>query len=461
MKNMTLRRIADACGGVLRLAPGKEYLAGEEILDITTDSRKAKEGSLFAAIPGEHFDGHDFIPAVFEAGAYGVISERDLDKAAGCYIRVRSTAQALKDIAEFYLQQMDIPVIGITGSVGKTSTKEMIASILEQKYRVLKTAGNFNNELGLPLTIFRLREEDEIAVLEMGISDFGEMHRLAKVAKPDTCVITNIGTCHLENLGDRDGVLRAKTEIFDFLSEDGHIVLNGDDDKLIRVQNVRGVKPVFFGLESGDCFAGDIRSLGLEGTSCRIHTPEGSFETVISRPGNHMVLNALAGTAVGLIYGLTLEQIDRGIRALQPIEGRFRILKTDHATLIDDCYNANPMSMEAGLQALSQAKGHRTAVLGDMKELGGEELKFHAQIGKYAADCGIEQLLAVGPLSRAMVQAAKEEVSQTGRRMEIAWFETLDELLACVKDRIPEGDTVLIKASHSMHFERVLKELEG
>ena len=209
MKNLTLEHIAQVCNGTYYGPEGKKQ---EEVQSIITDSRKAESGCLFVPIVGERVDAHKFIPQVMEAGALATLSERLLENADFPYILVESSLQAVKNIAEFYLKQLNIPVVGITGSVGKTSTKEVIASVLSQKYRTLKTQGNFNNELGLPLTVFRLREEDEIAVLEMGISDFGEMTRLAKIARPDTCVITNIGTCHLENLGDRDGVLKAKTE---------------------------------------------------------------------------------------------------------------------------------------------------------------------------------------------------------------------------------------------------------
>ncbi|MCD8022112.1 MAG: UDP-N-acetylmuramoyl-tripeptide--D-alanyl-D-alanine ligase, partial [Lachnospiraceae bacterium] len=302
MKNMTLARMAEACGGIYY---GREADRDREICSITTDSRKAEPGCLFAAIKGARVDGHDFIPAVFEKGALCVITEREPDIAraldvamasasgelagtreeavpasgesketdnwSGNYIKVESTIAALGALAEYYLEQLQIPVVGVTGSVGKTSTKEMIAAVLSQKYRTLKTAGNFNNELGLPLTIFRLQDEDEIAVLEMGISHFGEMHGLARIAKPDTCVITNIGQCHLEFLGDRDGVLRAKTEIFDYLRPDGHIILNGDDDKLETVQSVKGIRPTFFGIGAGnDIYANRIEKKGLDGIQCRI-----------------------------------------------------------------------------------------------------------------------------------------------------------------------------------------------
>ena len=236
MKNLTLEHIARACNGSYH---GSEAQANQEVQSIFTDSRKAAKGGLFVPIKGARVDAHDFINQVMEAGALATLSEKDLGETNFPYIKVESSLQAVKDIAEFYLKQLEIPVVGITGSVGKTSTKEMIAAVLGQKYNVLKTQGNFNNELGLPLTVFGLRAEHQIAVLEMGISDFGEMHRLAKIARPDTCVITNIGLCHLEFLKSRDGILKAKTEIFDFLKEDGHVILNGDDDKLVTVTDVK------------------------------------------------------------------------------------------------------------------------------------------------------------------------------------------------------------------------------
>ncbi|MBR2765040.1 MAG: UDP-N-acetylmuramoyl-tripeptide--D-alanyl-D-alanine ligase [Blautia sp.] len=276
MKNLTLRNIALACNGKFIGDPG---LLEKEITSVITDSRKAEAGTLFVPIVGERVDGHTFIPQVMEAGALATLSERELPGAAYPYIRVGSSLQALKDLAAFYLEQLDIPVVGITGSVGKTSTKEAIASVLSQKYRTLKTQGNFNNEIGVPLTVFRLREEDEIAVLEMGINHFGEMTRLARIARPDTAVITNIGTAHLEFLGDRDGILRAKTEMLPYVQDNGHIILNGDDDKLVTVKGIKGIEPVFFGLESNGkntVWADEIRSMGLMGTHCRIHILEAS-----------------------------------------------------------------------------------------------------------------------------------------------------------------------------------------
>lgn len=455
MKNLTLRNLTQVCGGVY-FGP-QEHLE-EEISSITTDSRKVEPGSLFVPIVGERVDAHRFIPDVMKKGALCTLSEQDLGDTAFPYIRITSSLQAVKDIAEFYLKQLQIPVVGITGSVGKTSTKEMIASVLGEKYRVLKTQGNFNNELGLPLTVFRLREEDEIAVLEMGISDFGEMSRLAKIARPDTCVITNIGQCHLENLGDRDGVLRAKTEVFAYVKENGTVILNGDDDKLNTVQKVGKKKPVFFGKNPEfPIYADAVESRGLKGTACTIHMGEESFSVVIPIPGEHMVYNALAGAAVGYAYGLTAGQIQAGIERLEPVSGRFHIIETDKLVIVDDCYNANPMSMKASLQILQDGLGRRVAILGDMGELGEQEKELHAQVGAFAAEQNIDVLICVGELCKYMAQAALEKKS----RAEVCYLSSREELLATLGDYVKKGDTVLVKASHFMNFGEIVAALEN
>ena len=314
MKHMSLKEITAACHGSYY---GDESLLAKEVQGVVIDSRQVEADYLFIPIRGMRVDGHKFIPQVMENGALCTLSEEVLPDAAYPYIVVESCTQALKDLAEHYRSHLDIKVVGITGSVGKTSTKEMIASVLEQKYQVLKTDGNFNNEIGLPLTIFRIREHHEVAVLEMGINHFGEMSRLAKIAKPDICVITNIGFCHLEFLIDRAGVLKAKTEVFDYLTDNASVILNGDDDMLATVENVQGKKPYFFGLNKAvDLYADDIRGLGLAGTSCIIHNGKESFEAAISIPGNHMVYNALAGAAVGYALGLTSEEIKNGIEEI-------------------------------------------------------------------------------------------------------------------------------------------------
>ena len=325
MKYMSLQEIAAACGGTYY--GGSEFLP-REVSSVVIDSRKAEKDSLFIAIRGARVDGHSFIPKVMEQGALCAVSEEDLGDVPYSYIKVASCEQALKDIAEHYRRSLDIKVVGISGSVGKTSTKEMIASVLSQKYSVLKTEGNFNNEIGLPLTVFNLRKEHEIAVLEMGISGFEEMTRLAKVARPDICVLTNIGVAHMENLGSRDGILKAKTEMFAYMNENGTIILNGDDDKLRGYSPENGITPVYFGLDESCGFhAENISGKGLNGTDAQFFTPNSSFTAHINIPGAHMVYNALAATAVGYALGMTDREICAGIEANVPIAGRNNLIR--------------------------------------------------------------------------------------------------------------------------------------
>lgn len=454
MKNLSLANIASAAGGRY---VGPAEMQSFEVTAIDSDSRKVPEGGLFVAIKGERVDGHKFIDQVIENGAAAVLSEVDLGEKPFPYVLVESTLQAVKDIAEFYLKQLNIPVVGIAGSVGKTSTKEMTHSVLRQKFNVLKTEGNFNNELGLPLTIFRLRDEHEMAVLEMGISDFGEMHRLAKVARPNTVIMTNIGCCHLENLIDRDGILKAKTEIFDFLEHDAHIILNGDDDKLATVTDVKGIKPVMFGFDSNhDFWADNLKSLGLKGTACRIHTPKGEFDVVVGMPGRHMVYNALAGAAAGLAYGLSLDQIKAGIESNGSLSGRFNIIDAEHYTIIDDCYNANPVSMKASLEVLQDGANRRVAILGDMGELGENEKALHAEVGQFAAGLNIDAIYCAGPLSEAI----SEEAKKSEKEKDVRHFATRDELIAALPSLLQEGDTILVKASHFMQFPEIVAQLQ-
>ena len=343
MKGMTIRAMTQACHGIYH---GDEGAVDIEISAITTDSRKIQKNGMFIAICGEKSDGHDYIGKCFDDGALCCISERELPGESRPYIQVESSLTALKQLAAYYRQQLDIKVVGITGSVGKTSTKETIASVLAQKYKVKKTQGNFNNEIGLPLTVFTLEESDEIAVLEMGISDFGEMTRLTAIACPDVCVITNIGWCHLENLKTRDGILKAKTEIFKSMNPDGTVILNGDDDKLITIKDVYDKKPVFFGIENKcGIYAENIVNNGLEGMTariCNVNTADNinDFDVHIPVAGIHMVYNSMAAAAVGAEFGLTSKEIADGIANMETIAGRNHIIKTDSLLILDDCYNA-------------------------------------------------------------------------------------------------------------------------
>lgn len=453
MKELTIRSVAEICGGTVYGDNGNT----EEFAGVVLDSRMVEDGYLFIATKGERVDGHSFIPSVFEKGCKAVLCEKLPDPLSGPCILVKDSFQALKDIAAFYRTALGIKVVGITGSVGKTSTKEVIASVLSQKYNVLKTQGNFNNEIGLPLTVLRLREEHEVAVLEMGISEFGEMHRLSQIAKPDICVITNIGQCHLENLGDRDGILRAKTEIFDFANPDGNVCLNGDDDKLITIKEVAGKAPVFFGRNKElDVTVKNIEGKGLLGTDATIYTKDGmEFSVRIPIPGTHMVENAMAATAVGKLMGLSEEEIVNGIASVKAVDGRTNILEGENCVVIDDCYNANPVSMKAALDLLQTADGHTTAVLGDMFELGEKEKEFHFEIGTYICDKEIDRLICIGTLAKEICAGAKKG----GYKGEILWLETLDEFLEQTDALVIPGETILVKASHGMHFTKIIKKL--
>ncbi|MBO5461216.1 MAG: UDP-N-acetylmuramoyl-tripeptide--D-alanyl-D-alanine ligase [Ruminococcus sp.] len=456
MKNLTLAAIAAACNGTYH---GEEALLTKEVSSIVIDSRKVEKDSLFIAIKGARVDGHDFIPSVMKKGALCALSEMELGDVDYSYIVVEDCKVALKAIAEFYRRSLDIKVVGISGSVGKTSTKEMIASVLSQKYNVLKTAGNFNNEIGLPLTIFNIREEHEVAVLEMGISGFGEMTRLAKMARPDICVITNIGCVHLENLKDRDGVLKAKTEMMQYMNPQGTIIFNGNDDKLYSYVPENGVQPVYFGSEAAfDYHAKDIDNQGLHGTTATFITPESTFSAHISIPGEHMVHNAMAGIAVGRALGLTDDEIIAGIEALKPVAGRNHLIETANFTIIDDCYNANPISMKASLDVLSKANTRTVAILGDMFELGDLEKPMHYDVGKHAAEVGIQVLITIGSMAEDIAHGADDQHKE--HPMKIYYFTTKNEFFGAMDHVLKAHDTILVKASHGMEFAEIVEVLE-
>lgn len=458
MKNMSLKEIASACDGVYC---GDEDSYYKEVSGVAIDSRKVQQDYLFVAIRGARVDGHTFIPQVMENGALCSISEEKLGDVPYPYILVSSCEQALKDIAEHYRRSLAIKVVGISGSVGKTSTKEMIGSVLEQKYSVLKTAGNFNNEIGLPLTIFNIRDHHEIAILEMGISGFGEMERLARMARPDFCVLTNIGNAHIENLKSRDGILKAKSAMFKFMQPGGSIILNGDDDKLSAIQDYHGTKPVFFGLsDDKDYYATDIVNLGLQGTTCTIHTPSGCLTATIHIPGEHMIYNALAGTVVGCKLGLTLDEIRAGIEALVPIAGRNNMIQANGLAIIDDCYNANPVSMKASLDVLSTATTRKVAILGDMFELGEKELEQHYAIGVHAVLQKIDVICCIGSLSGAIAEGAQATADKEGISPSILHFDTKADFFAKYQEIIQKGDTILVKASHGMEFPEIVEKLQ-
>ena len=427
-----------------------------KITGVTMDSRKIEAGFLFVAIKGERVDGHDFIGQVFEKGAACVLCEHVPEGVTGPCVVVDNTVKALQALAEWYRLSLKTKVVGITGSVGKTSTKEVVYYVLSEKFKTQKTIGNYNNEIGLPLTVLATEEDTEMLVLEMGISDFGEMRVLSKVAHPDVCVITNIGQCHLEFLHNRDGILKAKSEIFEYMNPKGRIYLNGDDDKLITVTDVNGIKPTFYGLGMNNtAYPTCVESLGLGGSRMNIVLVDDEFDAEIRIPGNHMVMNAVCAAAIGKDLGMTNEEIANGIKNAKTIDGRCNLIPANGGYVIDDCYNASPASMKAAIDTLMMANGRKVAILGDMFELGTESDAMHASIGEYAVNSGVDKLICVGANCSHMYNAAMHTKGRTG----IVYYSKLDDLIRNLSIEIKEKDNILVKASHGMGFAALVSAL--
>ena len=494
MMNLTLGEIAQACGGKLILQ-GEKADIDLQVSSVDVDSRKIDAGGVFIATVGEQVDGHKFIVPVFAKGGILAVTQKtpeQVEAEQGCpasawgnYLLVEDTLQALKDIGEAYRKKLSTKIVGLTGSSGKTTTKELIAGVLAERYRVIKTEGNYNNEIGVPLTLLRIREEHEVAVVEMGISDFGEMHRLSKMARPDVCVITNIGQSHLRDLKSRDGILKAKSEIFDYMAEDGEICLNGEDDKLSPLTEIKGHRPHFFGLggnSAQEVVAEDVVCHGLEGSDAVLRmavSADGKKEPIrvpihVPQPGRHMVLNAAAAACVAAIFGLTGDEIREGIEKVAAVNGRTNIIHLSRYTLVDDCYNANPESMRAAIDLLALAETDKVAILGDMFNLGEDYDKLHGQMGVHAVEAGIDHIICVGEASHFMYGAAlekakeletKEGLQSAFRLPVILYFPNraalMEKLTSSMEEMIPTGSTILIKASHGMEFAEVLRFLKN
>ena len=452
MVSFDIFKAASAAGGELVNA-----LDEAVITNVVIDSRKAGKGSLFVAIKGERSDGHDYINDVFAKGAACVLCDHVPEGVTGPCIVVRDTVKGLQEIARQYRSERNARVIGITGSVGKTSTKEMIAGTLSAKFKVLKTEGNYNNEIGLPLTVLNIEDDTEIAVLEMGISDFGEMRVLSRIACPDICVITNIGQAHLEFLKSRDGILKAKSEIFEFMNPNGSIYLNGDDDKLSTLKNVNGITPVFYGFDSSnDAYPTDVCQLSLEGSKMTIHYKDMELKARITIPGNHMVMNAVAASAIAYDLHMTEKEIAAGLFMAKTISGRCNIIKTSKGGyIIDDCYNASPNSMKAAIDTLMLSNGKKVAVLGDMFELGEDSDKMHAEVGRYAAESQVDKLICVGENCKYMYEAAVSADSS----VKTVYYPSLDELLSKLADEIDGSESILVKSSNGMGFSKLIEKL--
>ncbi len=442
---------------VIRAVGGRCLQSGGEDLiveGITTDSRQEVTGGLFIPLKGEHFDGHTFIDTVYDKGIRVVLTmEEQVRDQRLWVIQVADTRQALLDLACYYRQQFTLPVVGITGSVGKTSTKEMVAAVLSGALHVHKTEGNFNNEIGLPLTLFKLETSHEAAVIEMGMNHFDEIRRLSLTAYPQVAVITNIGTSHIENLGSREGILKAKLEILEGLSKEGVLIVNGDNDLLGDLQQPSVCKLTYGLACTNDYYAEAIKSEGCY-TKARIITPQYTFNISINALGEHMVYNTLAAIAVAQHLGLSKEEIEAGLKKYEPAKMRMHIEKYGNGiTVIDDTYNASPDSMEAALKVLKdyKAEGCKIAVLGDMFEMGEFAPELHKSVGRSAAHLGIDKLYAVGTLAKDIYKGAQEDGLS-----EVYYYPTKEMFITKVEEILKPGDTVLFKASRGMRFEEML-----
>lgn len=422
---------------------------------VSIDSRDVDKNTLFFAIKGERFDGHDFVKDVAEKGVGAIVCHKKVDCSAPV-IYVEDTKDALLDLASYYKSTIpDLLLIALTGSVGKTTTKEMVACVMAQKGETLKTEGNFNNEIGMPRTLFRLEETTKNAVIEMGMDGFGQISVLTKCAKPDCAIITNIGVSHIEILGSRDGILQAKLEILEGLKKGSPVFLNGDNDKLANVK-LDDYKVILFGIENKNC---DVRAVDIKeiGLSTEFIAVKGDIKQKITIPtvGIHNVYDALTAFAVGLEYGVSPEDIAKGLQGYTPSGMRQRIKEVKGVTFIEDCYNASPDSQKAGLNSLCKiAKGRKIAVLGDMLELGSFSEKAHRMVGEYAAECGVDLLYTVGEESKYMADSALKSGLKNVRN-----FTDKKELTEILVNELQKGDTILFKASRGMKLEEIFENI--
>ncbi|HCW54379.1 MAG TPA: UDP-N-acetylmuramoyl-tripeptide--D-alanyl-D-alanine ligase [Clostridium sp.] len=424
--------------------------------EISTDTRKIEEGNLFIALKGDNFNGNNYAVSAVEKGASVVIvdevnfKEEELN-GKGTIIKVKDTRIALGDLAAYYRTKLGIKVVSITGSTGKTSTKDLIAAFLSGKYRVFKTQGNFNNEIGLPLMIFELSKDYDVAVLEMGTSNFGEIHRLASIAKPDIAAITNVGVAHIEYLKTRENILKEKMSISDFFENKNDLVINCENDMLRTVKESEKYNLQKTGYdESYDLYARNVK-LTCDTTSFEVVTKDKkTHEFTLNMVGEHNVLNALLGIQIGLDLGLTFEQMEKGLENFKATSMRLEFIKKDDFTIINDSYNANPDSMKAALNVLKNYSGKRKiAILGTMGELGSHAKEAHKEVGSFAKDRA-DILLTTGDF--------KEQYKE-GFGDNTFVYDTKEDLIAGLKTMIKDDDTLLVKASRSAKFEEIIKEL--
>jgi UDP-N-acetylmuramoyl-tripeptide--D-alanyl-D-alanine ligase len=454
MEPTKLQTIAQWAGGILRT--GRDCGL---VTTVCTDSRSLQPGDLFVALRGDNFDAHTFVDQAAELGAIGAIVEKTpagLPQEFGV-IEVRDTLRALQELATNYRRSLPMQVVGLTGSNGKTSTKDMTWSVLSRRFQVARTEGNLNNHIGVPLTVLRARESDQIGVFEMGMNHPGEIAPLAAIAGPDVAVITNIGMAHIEHMGTREAIAQEKGMLAESLGPGGYLVLNGDDDFSDAIAARTKADVVLAGLNRGDIRASDLHP-HLNGVRFLLEADGRSVPAEVPVPGVHMVRNALLAVATGRVFGLSLEECAAGLRELRLTKGRLeqKILRGIH--VLDDSYNANPDSMAAALTTLAgmPAAGRRIAVLGRMGELGHEAEPGHRRAGETAAKVGIDCVISVGNeahwISDAAYQGGVEKVLQC---------ESVDDAVKFLRGYARPGDLVLVKGSRSSRMERVVEGLHA
>jgi len=443
---LSLKDIATACNGKIIGQKEDTYIDW-----VSIDSRAINPSTLFVPIAGERFDGHDYIKNAAQNGAVCALSEKEIDVNIPLII-VKSTRRALMDLAGYYRRLYDIKVVAITGSAGKTTTKDMIYHVLSRKFKTKKTIGNFNNDIGLPLSIFQLEPEDEVLVLEMGMNHAGEIHELSLTGAPDITVITHIGDAHIENFENRTGILHAKLEIVDGLAPDGVVILNGDDPLLtgeIATEKVKAFRVLYPSSKN----IIEAEPMGLQKTHCHFNWKEQDIIITVPVPGAHMVMNAFLAVAVGVEMGISADEITLGFNDFAPPEGRLSVETANDMVIINDVYNANPAAMKEAIKVLHSPEtakhSRRVAILGDMNELGHVAKERHFEVGEFANKSGLDLLVAIGELSKHIYDGFNNPQKSL-------YFKTVGEFLSQLKEILRSGDIVLVKASRGMAFENIV-----
>ena len=460
MIKLFIEELSKACNGVL-LQKGRE----DEAIGISIDTRTVEANMLFIAIKGENFDGHDFITDAYEKKVAGIIVEKNhnanYSQLKDIYIiEVLDTVEAIKAISRYYKNMFPIPFIGVTGSTGKTTTKDMISSVLAYKKEVLKNIGNFNNQIGLPLTLFRLEAKHEIAVLEMGMSSFGEIQELVEIVQPQVAVITNIGMSHIEHLGSKENILKAKLEIASQMTANDYLLLNGDDDYLAKLKSgENNYKKIFFGLKGdNDIIAKNIVNFGEDGFTFDVMVNDSIQSYSIKYPGIHNVYNALAAIWIGMHFNMTPMEIQEAFNFFEPTKMRMEMIVLNGLKIINDTYNASPDSMKAALEVLNNiTSGRRIAILGNMFEMGSFAEEGHRSVGEYLETIDVEILLTVGDMARWI---GEEVIEKNLKGKKIYLLNNNEEAISKLQEILEPNDVILVKGSRGMKMEEIVKYLQ-